>query len=265
MGNASPFDATAAGYDAEFTHGRIGTLARERFWRRLTPCFAEGAALLELGGGTGEDACYFASQGARVTLTDASGAMVAAAREKVSARGLDSRVQCLQLDMTQLHLPEYRRAVLGDCVFEGAYSNFGAVNCVPDLAGLATGLASVLKAGAPLFLTVMGPLVPWEWGWYLARGKPSTAFRRLRRGGTVWRGLRIVYPSPRDLERAFAPRFALAQCSVVNAFVPPSYCEAAFAGRPGLLSWLDRMDERCVGSRVGVRLADHYLAHFVCK
>lgn len=263
MGNTSPFDATAAGYDAEFTHGNIGALSRARFWRLVGPHIGENAEVLELGGGTGEDACHFATRGARITLTDASHAMIETAQAKVRARGLEDRVKCLPLDMNRLHEAPYRNEALGERRFDAAYANFGALNCVANLSAFSPGLAQALRPGAPVFLTVMGPAVPWEWAWYLARAQPAKAFRRLKRGGATWRGMKIFYPSPRSLARALAPHFTLRSVAVVNAFVPPSYCETAFASRQGLLARLNAMDDRLVDSFLIARLADHYLAHFV--
>jgi SAM-dependent methyltransferase len=263
MHNPSPFDSTAAAYDAEFTQGRIGTLARARFWQQLAPFLPEDANLLELGGGTGEDACHFATRGAHITHTDASPAMVEAARAKVAARGLQDRIQCHQLDMARLSEPGYASNQLRNAPFDAAYANFGAVNCVPDLPALAKGLASLLRPGAHLFLTVMGPLAPWEWAWYLPRAQFRKAFRRLQSGGTEWRGMRIHYPSPKALATAFAPGFSLHTLSVVNAFVPPSYCEAAFATRPRLLARLDALDARFINTPTIAHLSDHYLAHFI--
>ena len=262
MATDSPFDTTAAGYDDEFTRGRIGILARNRFWRYVAPHLSPSAHVLDLGGGTGEDACHFASQGARITCTDASAAMVATAQAKAAARGLSDCITCRQLDMASLATTG---ELLPQAPFDAAYSNFGALNCVADLPALANGLARQLRPGAPVFLTVMGPCVPWEWGWYAARGQFAKAFRRLRRGGVDWRGLRVYYPSASRLRDAFAGHFALQRVVVINAFVPPSYCEAALSRHPRLLDRLDQLDERLGGSALLAGLADHYLAHLVRK
>lgn len=81
------------------------------------------------------------------------------------------------------------------------------------------------RPGALAFLCVMGPLVPWEWGWYLCRGEPGTAFRRMRPGGVAWRGLTIRYPSIRALRRALSPAFRLRRASAIGVLLPPTYAE----------------------------------------
>lgn len=257
--SVSPFDAEAARYDADFTESAIGARARARVWRLADAVILPGMRVLELGGGTGEDACHFAARGAQVFHTDASERMVAMARAKAAARGLTGRVTCQVLDMGQAGAVDAALAPQGP--FDAVFSNFGALNCVGDLPGLAAGLAGVLRPGAPVLCTVMGPWVPWEWGWYLAKRDPGRAFRRLRRGGTAWRGLQVYYPAPAALARAFAPHFRLRSLSVVNAFLPPSYCEAALGARTRLLDRLDRLDERLIHARLLARFADHYLAH----
>jgi len=88
---ASAFDELAAGYDADFTAGAIGSLLRAAVWRRLGARFAAGDRVLELNCGTGEDAVHLASRGVRVLATDASAAMLEVARRKAAAAGVARR------------------------------------------------------------------------------------------------------------------------------------------------------------------------------
>jgi SAM-dependent methyltransferase len=175
MKQATPFDSMAADYDQAFTDTLIGARMRQAVWRRLDAAFCPGAHVLELNCGTGEDAVYLARRGVHVLATDISSAMLAAARAKVERAGLHELVQVEQLDITRL-----AEHAAGPRHFDGALSNFGGLNCVADLAAAARGLAAHLRPGAPALLCVMGPLVPWEWAWYLWRRQPRKAFRRLR-------------------------------------------------------------------------------------
>ena len=143
--------------------------------------------------------------------------------------------------------------------FDGALSNFGGLNCVADLGAVAAGLAASLRPGATALLCVMGPLVPWEWAWYLWRRQPAKAFRRLRRSGVAWRGLTIRYPSIGSLRRAFAPWFRPRRASAVGALLPPSYAESWAARYPGVLAGLDRWERRLETLPPLPWLADHYL------
>jgi hypothetical protein len=145
-----------------------------------------------------------------------------------------------------------------DAAFDGVLSNFGGLNCVGDLPAVAQGLAKVLRPGAKALLGVMGPTVPWEWGWHLACGQPRRAFRRLRPGGVTWRGLTIRYPPIGELRRAFSPWFEQARVSAVGALVPPTYAGEWAARHPRLLSALDRWERRLETVPPLPWLADHY-------
>ena len=246
-----PFDATAADYDATFSSSLLGKAMRRAVWRRLDVCFAPGDRVLELGCGTGEDAIHLARHGALVVAIDRSAAMVDMARRKVEAAGLGARVEVRHARIEELeHRPPF---------FDGALSNFGALNCVADLPAAARRLASSLRPGATAVLCMMGPWVPWEWLWFLAHGRPRTAFRRLAPGGVRWRGLQVRYPSPGKLRRACAPTFRLRRLAAVGALLPPSYAETWAARHPRTVAWLDLWERRLETLPPLPWLADHYL------
>jgi hypothetical protein len=103
----------------------------------------------------------------------------------------------------------------------------------------------------------MGPFVPWEWAWFLARGEPRKAFRRLARPGVAWRGLTVRYPSPRSLARALSPAFRVRTLVALGALLPPSYAGASIS--PGALDRLDRLERRFEETAPLAWMADHYL------
>jgi SAM-dependent methyltransferase len=231
----------ATDYDRQFTATPLGTLLRQSVHRRLDARFAPGDRVLELACGTGEDALHLGRRGIRVLATDASAAMIEKARAKAAELGETVEVR---------HLAIENLATLAG-PFDGAFSNFGGLNCVADPAAMAAILAKLLRPGAPLLLCVMGPLVPWEWG--------RLQFRRLRRGGVAWRGITVRYPSPAALRRAFAPGFRPLRLSAVNALLPPTEWEAWASRHPRLLAALARWDRRLETVPPLPWLADHYL------
>lgn len=216
---------------------------RAAVWRRLERCFTPGSRVLELNCGTGVDAVWLASRGVEVFATDASEGMVHAARR----RGVEAVV----LDAADV-------GGLDSGPFDGALSNFGGLNCVKDLRGVAAGLAEQVVSGGSVVLCVMGPVVPWEWLWYLARLQPRKAFRRLR-ASTEWRGLTIRYPSARSLRRTFEPWFTCERTWALGAFVPPSYAEPLARRLPWLVGLLDRVERRLETLPPIVAIADHYV------
>jgi SAM-dependent methyltransferase len=269
----TPFDEMAADYDRSFTNSAIGTLMRRAVWRRMDARFRPGDHVLELNCGTGEDAVHLARRGVRVLATDIAPAMLEVARDKVARAGLEDLVGVAQLAIDDLSrergdeetgregafslstgLPGSRSGA-----FDGALSNFGGLNCVADVCGVAAGLAARLRPGAMALLCVMGPLVPWEWAWFVWHGQPARAFRRLRRGGVPWRGLTIHYPSMRTVRRAFRPWFRLRRASALGALLPPSYAEEWAARRPRLLARLNRWERRLETVLPLPWLADHYV------
>jgi SAM-dependent methyltransferase len=252
LGRPSPFDAMASEYDRSFGAGAVGRRMRAATWRRLDAAFRPGERVLELNCGTGEDAVHLAERGVRVLATDSSPPMVEATRAKVARAGLDALVEVAPLAIEQLAHTAAGR-------FDGALSNFGGLNCVSDLPAVARALAALLRPGARALLCVMGPAVPWEWGWYLAHGEPGKAARRLRRGGAPWRGLTIRYPSIGETRRAFAPHFAQRRVAAIGALLPPTYAEAWAARHPRMLAALDRCERRIETVPPLPWLADHYL------
>jgi SAM-dependent methyltransferase len=230
---------------------------RQAVWRRLDRHVCPGDRVLELNCGTGEDAIHLAALGASVLATDVSPGMVDVARAKVLERGLAA-----QVSVRQLAIEDIAPDLGNEAPFDGVLSNFGGLNCVADLRAVARGLAQVVPPGGWVLLCVMGPLVPWEWAWYLGHGQVHKALRRLRPGGVTWRGLTIRYPSIRTLRRAMAADFRLQRVNAIGAFVPPSYAEAWAGRHPIWLERLDRWERRVEALPPLPWLADHYLAEF---
>lgn len=247
---STAFDQLAPEYDDGFTRTVLGERLRRAVWRRLDTLFAPGDRVLELACGTGEDAVHLGRRGVKVLATDASPEMVRVAAGKVGRAGLDVEVRRLPVeDLDGLDEPP----------FDGALSNFGGLNCVADLSATGRALAARLRPGGIAVLCVMGPVVPWEWGWFLGHGQPGKAFRRLTPGGVDWRGLRIRYPSIRALRRAFASGFRMRRVAALGALLPPPYTESWAARHPGMVDRLDRWERRLETLPPFPWLADHYL------
>lgn len=247
---ATTFDTLAAGYDGAFTDTIVGRRMRAVVWQRCAARFAPGMRVLEINCGTGEDAIHLAHRGVRVLATDSSPAMLERARAKVTAAGLGSLVDVAALRIEDVG-PHVGR-------FDGVLSNFGGLNCVTDLQRAARGLASVVATGGVAVLTVMGPLVPWEWTWFLCRGDWRRATRRLR-GAVAWRQLTIHYPSAATLGQAFAPHFRPLRVAALGALLPPPFAEAWAARHPRATDWLARTERRFDTTWPVRALGDHYI------
>src|SRR5690242_1619029 len=84
---ALAFDAVARAFDERFGAWASVAAQRRAVRRALLRTLPPGGRVLELGGGTGEDAAFLASHGYKVLLTDPSPAMVALARSKLAPLG----------------------------------------------------------------------------------------------------------------------------------------------------------------------------------
>ncbi len=181
-GYSSPFDTIAEQYDATFTSSTIGRVQRDPVWDELKRSFRPGDRILDIGCGTGVDARFLAEHGIEVVACDNSVSMLRVAERRIAE--LPQPPGSVQLRL----LPaEEISSLSGDARFDGALSNFGAVNCVEDMAKLASDLTLLLKPGANLLLCLMGPLCLWETVWYLLQGEFAKAFRRFHGGGEAWR------------------------------------------------------------------------------
>ena len=260
--SASPavaaFDAIAGVFDQRFSAWQSVSAQRRAVRRELIDAFPKNANLLELGGGTGEDAIYLAQRGRNVLLTDGAVSMVSRARAKVRAAGLSQQIQTRQLAIEEL-------SALRGSRFDGAYSNFAAFNCVSERQSAARALAELLPARAELVLVVFGTLSVGEIFVQLARGDAKAAFRRFQRGAVPARvggtNFTVEYPSIATLKAEFAPWFRLARTRGIGVFVLPSAAEPEISSWPRVLRSLEALDR--VASAPLARFADHVLLRFV--
>ncbi len=258
---SSAFDAIAKRYDATFSSSIIGQLQRRPVWDELRKTFHAGDRVLDIGCGTGVDACFLAERGVKVIACDSSMSMLQVAQRKVAKLSFAGSVQLRVLPAEDI-------SVLKDgAPLDGAFSNFGAINCVADIAKLASDLNLLLRPGASVLLCLIGPMCLWETVWYLLHGKVKKSIRRFQRGGVAAKLgdgaiVRVHYPSVRTIRDAFAPEFCLRGIQGIGVAVPPSYLEA-WAGRfPGAMKMAANADKllgRCPGIRL---LADHVLLRF---
>src|SRR3954471_3500438 len=89
----APFDAVAAGYDETFTSSIIGQAQRGAVWKELAKTFSAGERILEIGCGTGVDACFLAERGVEVVACDSSSQMVEMTARRIREKELQVFVQ----------------------------------------------------------------------------------------------------------------------------------------------------------------------------
>jgi SAM-dependent methyltransferase len=257
---ALAFDAIAADFDLRFGAWRSVAAQRRAVRTELLRAFPEGGRILEIGGGTGEDAAFMAARGFTVHLTDASPAMVSQARARLIPLGSQAEVASAE----ELDDFAVRRLSLGKARFDAAFSNFAPLNCVADLRPVARGLAHLLNPGAPAMLVLFGTLCPGEMVTEIFRGRPHFALRRFHRGTVsarlAGREFQIVYHRRAALEEVFAPWFVLERRVGIGVAVPPSAAEPWITQHPRLLAVMESFDRLL--SRSLAILGDHVLYQF---
>jgi SAM-dependent methyltransferase len=251
------FDGVASGYHESNERNPILRAMRARARTVLQRFVLPHARILDLGCGPGTDIVPLAQAGYDVTGIDCSPAMVAEAQRRIDDAGVRDRARVRHLGIHQL--PQ-----LASVKFDGAYSNFGAFNCVADLARAANDLAACLRPHARLVATVIGRLCPWEVALYLTRGSWSRAAVRFGRqpvavpldGRTVW----TRYYTPGEFARIFgAAGFTREFLRSLSCAAPPPYLEAFARRHPSLIRELHQIDD-VVGSWPFFRsCGDHFL------
>jgi SAM-dependent methyltransferase len=254
------FDSLADYYDSLFTNSVIGRAQRNAVWSLAQRAFRRGDQILELGCGSGEDALFLVRAGMAVLACDISARMIAVA--SASAR---TELPEGLLEFCVLGNEDLRDLPLEDR-FSGVFSNFSSLNCVADLRCVARDLAARTLPGASALLCFSSRICLWEMLWYLLRGQPGKAFRRIRSGSRAAKigaqEIQVSYPSVRRICEAFAPWFELQERHAIGLLVPPSYVEPWASGHPTCISWLARLDGRLRSWPVLRDCGDHVLLHF---
>lgn len=188
----TPFDSIARHYADLWSDTEQGIGQRAQVWNEIDRLFQPEQTILDLGCGAGDDALHLGERGIRITAIDASQQMVELAR----SRGVDAGQLAIE-QIGTLHGP-----------FDGALSNFGALNCVSDLRQFASKLSRLVRPSGLLAICVLSRFSWRETLRYALRCDFKKATRRWS-GRTQWRGLDVYYRNAREMESALGPHFHL--------------------------------------------------------
>ncbi len=259
------FETIASEYDKSFTHKALGRLLRERVWALLTHRVTQShpvGKVLELNCGTGEDVLWLARQGWQVLATDVSPEMVEVARAKAATQLSESLSGERHLQFQVCSFSEIGR-------FEGqkfdlVFSNFGGLNCASpeELKKLSVDLQKLIVPGGQFVAVVMSRFCWQETLYFLLKGKPREAFRRLSRKPVNARldektTVPTWYFSPGEFRRYF-PDFQVKRVLPVGFWLPPSYLNPFFEKRPRLLRFLNFLEKNFTPAWLAPS-SDHFL------
>lgn len=265
---ADAFSRQSAVFDAIEDENRILQWMRGRIRAHMLKQLALGSRILELNAGTGLDAVFFAQNGHTVHATDISEGMLAQLSLKARSLHLENKISWQQCSYTELHQVNGEK-------FDHVFSNFGGLNCIPELEAVTRQLPTLLKPGGKVTFVLMPPVTPWEMLLAL-KGNFKTAFRRFKKGGadSHLEGLyfKTYYFTPRKAIRSFRGDFKKIQLEGLASVSPPPYLEKFPVRFPGLYRFLTQMDSRLSHLWPFNRWADHYILTmeykptiFLCK
>lgn len=249
------FDSVAADYDGPRGNNELIQRMRVTLWDTVSREVPAGRRLLDLGCGTGIDAFEFASRGYEVLASDWSPQMVERTRARAAAAGLEQRVEAKHVGIHQLDQIDDR--------FDAVYSNFGPLNCAPDLNAVATQCERLVRPGGLLIFSVIGRICPWELAYYTFKRRFRRATVRATRGATavgmnnhtIW----TYYYLPREFYRAFADSFSLESYRALSLFMPPPYLVDYYRRHRAGCDRLGKLDDRFGALPVLRNMGDHFL------
>lgn len=248
------FSRKAEVYDAYCEQHPVIRWSRQKVREEVISRLQHGASILELNAGTGADASFFVDRGYRVHATDVASGMIAAIQQKVKYATNAERFSVQQISFTAL-----------DHVDGGPYdlifSNFGGLNCIPDLKMVTRFLPRILKKGGYLVWVIMPTICPWELAQVL-RGQFRVGARRLKPGGVMANveGAPVMtwYYKPKKVIESLAPQFRLLHQQSLSLFCPPSYMDRFPKRFPRLTRFLFNLD-----ARLGNRFPFHRWGDFI--
>lgn len=233
------FSEEALGYDQENEVNPVIRWARSLVREAIVKFVPQESSILEINAGTGIDAKWLADRGYRVHATDVAQGMLSAIHEKIRESSTAERFTVQRLSFTELEQVDH-------APFDAVFSNFGGLNCTPDLSLLVSGLKRVLKPGGWAIWVFMPPVCPWELI-EIFRGRIKTAMRRFTRGGVFANvgGVQIKthYFTAGHVSRQLGSDFKLVHLQSFSLFCPPMNRAGKIGKFPQLLHSLMRLDE----------------------
>jgi ubiquinone/menaquinone biosynthesis C-methylase UbiE len=234
------FSHEAQVYDKTADANPVIRWARALVRGSVVRCLPPQSSILEINAGTGLDAAWLVEQGHRVHATDIADGMLAAIDAKIRTSKTPDRFTMQRLSFTELEKTD-------NTPFDTVFSNFGGLNCVPDLSLVTHGLQHVLKPGGSVVLVIMPPVCPWELAGVF-RGRWHTAVNRLKRGGVMANisgsQVRIHYFTPKQVRQALGQDFEVESLQSFSLFCPPMFMVGFSKRFPRLTKGLMWLDER---------------------
>jgi ubiquinone/menaquinone biosynthesis C-methylase UbiE len=249
------FTLQSVNYDAYDKDSPTLTWMRKQVRKHALKFLRPGDKILELNSGTGLDAEFFASKGFSVHCTDLSDGMIEQMKKKFSSNNLSEKITVQQCSFTGLDK-------IGNRKFDFIFSNFGGLNCIPDLREVTKFFPSLLNKNGRVCLVILPPVCPWEIVQFV-RGKFKFAFRRFKKDGALANveGIKFktYYFSANKVMKALGSDFKILKLESLGVFTPIPQMEKLPKKFPGLARALNKIDEKVAGIFPFDRIGDHII------
>jgi len=219
---------------------------------------APGAALLDIGCGTGEEALALARDGYSVLGIDVSPGMVWHAQAKLTGHGIRRGVLFKVLPAGRLANLDERGP------FQGAFASLGTLNTEPDLPGVAQGLHELLEPGAPFVATVMGRRCLFESLYNWRRLKPGASLDRSgdwkeSRAGASGVVAPVKFYDPDEFVAPFGGHFTVEVVMAFPLWLPPVHLHTVYSEHPARYARLLARERRMRTWKPFRARGDHFL------
>lgn len=252
------FSKQSVHYDEDDRSNVILQQMRQQVYDHVAVFIKQQSRILELNAGTGIDALHFVSEGHTVHAIDIAEGMITQINSKIAKHQLHNQLTCEQRSYAELDQINQRN-------FDYVFSNFGGLNCIEELSAVTKHLKPLLKNDAYVTWVVMPPFSAWEFLSVL-NGSPSTAFRRLKKGGTIahleGEHFQTYYHSLSNIKEAFGPSFRFIKSEGLAALTPPPHRGDFPEKHPVIYKNLKALDSVAKKHFPFNRWADHIIVTF---
>ena len=249
------FSLQSVNYDSYDRENPTLTWMRNQVRSHTLRFLRPGDKILELNSGTGLDAAFFAEKGFDIHCTDLSDGMIEQIRKKVEKNNLRGKITFQQCSYTELDK-------IKDKKFDFIFSNFGGLNCIPDLHQSTKFFSALLNKNGRVCLVILPPVCPWEIV-QMFRGNFKFAFRRFKRSGTLANveGIKFMtyYFSAKKIMNALGSDFKLLKLEGLGFFTPSPQMEKIPKKFPRLTKLLNKIDEKVSTTFPFNRFGDHII------
>ncbi len=238
-------------YDSNPIVGYMREQIRAEVLKNVQP----GDHLMELNAGTATDAIFFARQGIKVDASDISEGMVIKSNEKIRRYHLEDWVTFSQMSFEDLDKKEG--------TFDHVYSNFGGLNCTPNIDKVLHSILAKLKPGKTATLVIMPPITIWE-RLHFFIGKWEVATRRKRKerpskASIEGQPFQCWYYDPYKLVKRLKHQVSGYSITGLCIFVPPSFLQWFPRRLPLIYKFLIFVDSLILKINPFNRVGDYFI------